>query len=106
MLTAGQIKAACGEMPFIFRAGVWKPRTSPHTFQGVGEEGLVWLKEVKERFGIAIATEVATPEHVQKALAAGIDYLWIGARSSANPMVVEAIAKAIADRDAVRPLTL
>ena len=103
MLTAGQIKAACGEMPFIFRAGVWKPRTSPHTFQGVGEEGLEWLKEVKERFGIAIATEVATPEHVQKALAAGIDYLWIGARSSANPMVVEAIAKAIADRDAVRP---
>ena len=90
-------------MPFIFLAGVWKPRTSPHTFQGVGEEGLVWLKEVKERFGIAIATEVATPEHVQKALAAGIDYLWIGARSSANPMVVEAIAKAIADRDAVRP---
>ena len=90
-------------MPFIFRAGVWKPRTSPHTFQGVGEEGLEWLKEVKERFGIAIATEVATPEHVQKALAAGIDYLWIGARSSANPMVVEAIAKAIADRDAVRP---
>ncbi len=89
-------------MPFIFRAGVWKPRTSPHTFQGVGEEGLEWLKEVKERFGIAIATEVATPEHVQKALAAGIDYLWIGARSSANPMVVEAIAKAIADRDAVR----
>ena len=103
LLTAGQIKAACGEMPFIFRAGVWKPRTSPHTFQGVGEEGLEWLKEVKERFGIAIATEVATPEHVQKALAAGIDYLWIGARSSANPMVVEAIAKAIADRDAVRP---
>ena len=90
-------------MPFIFRAGVWKPRTSPHTFQGVGEEGLEWLKEVKERFGIAIATEVATPEHVQKALAAGIDYLWIGARSSANPMVVEAIAKVIADRDAVRP---
>ena len=105
LLTAGQIKAACGEMPFIFRAGVWKPRTSPHTFQGVGEEGLEWLKEVKERFGIAIATEVATPEHVQKALAAGIDYLWIGARSSANPMVVEAIANAIADRDAVRPLT-
>ena len=90
-------------MPFIFRAGVWKPRTSPHTIQGVGEEGLEWLKEVKERFGITIATEVATPEHVQKALAAGIDYLWIGARSSANPMVVEAIAKAIADRDAVRP---
>ena len=90
-------------MPFIFRAGVWKPRTSPHTFQGVGEEGLEWLKEVKERFGITIATEVATPEHVQKALAAGIDYLWIGARSSANPMVVEAIAKAIADSDAVRP---
>ena len=103
--TAEQLSAVSRQLgvSFIFRAGVWKPRTSPHTFQGVGEEGLEWLKEVKERFGITIATEVATPEHVQKALAAGIDYLWIGARSSANPMVVEAIAKAIADRDAVRP---
>lgn len=78
---------------WIFRAGVWKPRTSPHTFQGVGEEGLAWLAEVKRTFGIDIATEVATPEHVEAALKAGIDYLWIGARTSANPLAVEAIAK-------------
>ena len=77
---------------------MWKPRTSPHTFQGVGEEGLVWLKEVKTRFGMEIATEVATPEHVEAALKAGVDYLWIGARSSANPIVVQEIATAIGDR--------
>ena len=87
---------------FIFRAGVWKPRTSPYTFQGVGEEGLAWLQEVKDRYGVPVATEVATPEHVEKALAAGIDYLWIGARSSANPIAVQEIANAI-DRFAVRP---
>ena len=77
---------------FIFRAGVWKPRTSPNTFQGIGEEGLKWLQEVKERFGIPVATEVATPEQVVKALEAGIDYLWIGARTSANPIAVQSIA--------------
>ena len=82
-------------MPFIFRAGAWKPRTSPHTFQGVGAEALAWLAEVKEQFGITIATEVATPEQVETAIAAGIDYLWIGARTSASPMAVEAIAQQI-----------
>lgn len=80
---------------FIYRAGVWKPRTSPHSFQGAGAEGLAWLQEVKERFGIPVATEVASPEHVRLALEAGIDYLWIGARSSATPIVVQAIADAI-----------
>ncbi|MBR6493154.1 MAG: bifunctional 3-deoxy-7-phosphoheptulonate synthase/chorismate mutase type II [Paludibacteraceae bacterium] len=79
----------------IYRAGVWKPRTSPHSFQGAGAEGLAWLQEVKERFGIPVATEVASPEHVRLALEAGIDYLWIGARSSATPIVVQAIADAI-----------
>ena len=82
---------------FIFRARVWKPRTSPHTFQGVGEEGLAWLQEVKERFGMEIATEVATPEHVEAALKAGVDYLWIGARSSATPIVVQSLADSICD---------
>ena len=90
--TARQLKNACGSFPFIFRAGIWKPRTSPNTFQGVGEEGLAWLREVKEQFGVPVSTEVATPEHVRMALEAGIDYLWIGARSSANPIVVEAIS--------------
>ena len=92
---------ACGEIPFIYRAGAWKPRTSPHTFQGVGEEGLVWLQEVKQRLGLPVATEVATPEHVTKALEAGMDYLWIGARSSANPLAVQAIADAIVDWELV-----
>ena len=76
----------------IFRAGVWKPRTSPSTFQGAGDEALQWLQEVRKNYGIPVATEVATPEHVQKALEAGIDYLWIGARTSANPLAVQAIA--------------
>ena len=97
LLTASRLKDACGEIPFIYRAGAWKPRTSPHTFQGVGEEGLVWLQEVKQRLGLPVATEVATPEHVTKALEAGMDYLWIGARSSANPLAVQAIADAIVD---------
>lgn len=101
LLTASQLKDACGEIPFIYRAGAWKPRTSPHTFQGVGEEGLVWLQEVKQRLGLPVATEVATPEHVTKALEAGIDYLWIGARSSANPLAVQAIADAIVDWELV-----
>ena len=101
LLTASQLKDACGEIPFIYRAGAWKPRTSPHTFQGVGEEGLVWLQEVKQRLGLPVATEVATPEHVTKALEAGMDYLWIGARSSANPLAVQAIADAIIDWELV-----
>ena len=90
-------------MSFIYRAGAWKPRTSPHTFQGVGEEALEWLQEVKTELGLEVATEVAALEHVQAALKAGIDYLWIGARTSANPMAVSVIADAITGRYAVRP---
>lgn len=84
-------------MPFIFRAGVWKPRTSPYTFQGAGIEALSWLQEVKTQFGVPVATEVATREHVEAALQAGIDYLWIGARSSATPIVVQTLADSIAE---------
>ena len=102
METARQLKEACG-VSFIYRAGAWKPRTSPHTFQGVGEEALEWLQEVKTELGLPVATEVAAPEHVQAALKAGIDYLWIGARTSANPMAVSVIADAITGRYAVRP---
>ena len=93
--TAHQLKEVCNDIPFIYRAGVWKPRTSPDTFQGIGEEALGWLGEVKERFDLPVATEVATPEHVRAALFAGIDYLWIGARTSANPIAVQAIADTI-----------
>ena len=81
----------------VFRAGAWKPRTSPRTFKGVGAEALAWLQEVKATFGVPVATEVATPEHVEAALKAGIDYLWIGARSSASPLTVQALADSIGD---------
>lgn len=88
------LKEVCG-FDFIYRAGVWKPRTSPSTFQGVGSEALQWLQEVKQQFGMEIATEVATPSHVTEALQAGIDYLWIGARTSANPIAVQEIADSL-----------
>ena len=88
------LKEVC-DFDFIFRAGVWKPRTSPSSFQGVGAEALEWLQEVKQQFGIEIATEVATPAHVTEALQAGIDYLWIGARTSANPIAVQEIVEEI-----------
>ena len=88
------LKEVC-DFDFIFRAGVWKPRTSPSSFQGAGTEALQWLQEVKQQFGMGIATEVATPAHVTEALQAGIDYLWIGARTSANPIAVQEIADQI-----------
>ena len=81
----------------VFRAGIWKPRTNPDTFQGVGEAGLAWLRCVKERTGLPTATEVATPEHIHLALAAGVDYLWLGARTTANPILVQSLADAFAD---------
>ena len=96
LLTAKQIEEWRLEMEdfqFIFRAGVWKPRTRPDSFQGAGDEALEWLQEVKRTYGVPVATEVATPEHVEKVLKAGIDYLWIGARTSANPIAVQAIAE-------------
>ena len=68
----------------IFRAGIWKPRTKPGGFEGVGREGLPWLAKVKEETGMLTATEVATRQHVEDALAAGVDILWIGARTSAK----------------------
>lgn len=80
---------------FIFRAGAWKPRTNPNTFQGIGNKALEWLAEVKEQFDIPIATEVATPEHVEAAMQAGIDYLWLGARTSANPIAVQGIVERV-----------
>ena len=88
------LKEVC-DFDFIFRAGVWKPRTSPSSFQGVGTEALKWLQEVKQQFGMEIATEVATPAHVKEALQAGIDYLWIGARTSANPIAVQEITDSL-----------
>ncbi len=79
----------------IFRAGVWKPRTKPGGFEGHGEKALPWLQHVKETTGMLVGIEVATPEHVELALKYGIDILWIGARTSANPFAVQAIADSL-----------
>ena len=95
VLETAKAISTCFDDLFIYRAGVWKPRTRPDSFQGAGDEALEWLQEVKQTYGVPVATEVATPEHVEKVLKAGIDYLWIGARSSANPLAVQAIAEQI-----------
>lgn len=79
----------------IFRAGIWKPRTKPGGFEGVGVDGLPWLKEVKQETGMYVSTEVATAKHVFEALKAGIDILWIGARTAANPFAMQEIADAL-----------
>ena len=79
----------------LFRAGVWKPRTRPGCFEGVGQEALRWLQRVKSELGMYVSTEVATAVHVEQALAAGIDLLWIGARTTANPFAVQEIADAL-----------
>ena len=80
----------------IFRAGGWKPRSKPGLFEGVGEESLKWLNEVKIQFHLPIATEVSSADHVRMALDAEVDYLWIGARTTTNPFLVQEIADAIA----------
>ncbi len=79
----------------IFRAGIWKPRTRPNSFEGVGEEGLKWLKRVKEETGLLVTTEVANANHVELALKNDIDILWIGARTTVNPFSVQEIADAL-----------
>ena len=83
----------------IFRAGAWKPRTKPGGFEGNGEAALPWLKRVKEETGMLIATEVATPEHVELCLKHGVDILWIGARTSANPFAMQALADSLRGMD-------
>ncbi len=88
----------------IFRAGVWKPRTKPGGFEGVGVEALAWLRRVKETTGMLVATEVATKAHVDAAIDHGIDLLWIGARTSANPFAMQEVADAIAARDCDIPV--
>jgi len=83
----------------VFRAGVWKPRTMPNSFEGVGVVALGWLKKVKEETGLKIATEVATAKHVELCLESGIDILWIGARTTVNPFYVQEIAEALSGVD-------
>ena len=79
----------------IFRAGIWKPRTKPGGFEGIGAEGLPWMKMVKQETGMLVATEVATPYHVFEAVKAGIDILWVGARTVTNPFAMQELADAL-----------
>ena len=79
----------------VFRAGIWKPRTRPNSFEGIGIEGLSWLKKVKETTGLLTSVEVAKGQHVYEALKHGIDILWIGARTTVNPFSVQEIADAL-----------
>ena len=79
----------------VFRAGIWKPRTRPNSFEGVGAEGLKWLRRVKMETGLLVGTEVANEKHVYEALKYGVDMLWIGARTSVNPFTVQEISDAL-----------
>ena len=92
MTTARQLAAkGCHN----FRAGVWKPRIKPGGFEGNGEKALPWMQQVKQETGMLVSTEVATPEHVELALKYGIDILWVGARTSANPFAMQALADSL-----------
>ncbi len=85
----------------VLRAGIWKPRTRPGNFEGVGEIGLSWLKRAKEETGMLTATEVANPRHVELALKNDIDILWIGARTTVSPFIIQEIAEAIKGTDKI-----
>lgn len=79
----------------LFRAGIWKPRTRPGAFEGIGSPGLKWLQRVQQETGLAVTTEVANAQHVQECLEHGVDVLWIGARTTVNPFSVQEIADAL-----------
>ncbi len=96
METARQLKA---EGINVFRAGIWKPRTHPGSFEGVGARGLKWLQRVRRELGLKVATEVASEKHVFECLKYGVDLVWIGARTTANPFLVQEIAEALRDVD-------
>lgn len=86
---------------FVYRGGVWKPRTRPGSFEGIGSIGLKWLQMVKKETGLPVGTEVANAQHTEEALNAGLDVLWIGARSTASPFVVQEIADVVKGSNAV-----
>lgn len=91
--TVTQIKAE--GYAHVIRAGVWKPRTRPGSFEGMGEAALPWLAAVKKETGLPLAVEVATPQHIELALKYGVDILWIGARTTVNPFNVQDLADAL-----------
>jgi chorismate mutase len=86
---------------FVYRGGIWKPRTRPGSFEGMGSIALEWLKQVKQETGLMVGTEVANAQHVEECLKAGVDVLWIGARSTASPFVVQEIADVLKGTDQV-----
>ena len=90
--------AASGKVN-LYRAGIWKPRSRPGSFQGVGKEGLQWLQEIKKETGLCVITEVASPQHVEDCITQGIDAVWIGARTVSNPFSVKEIADALQGTD-------
>lgn len=94
LLATAHLLAKTGKVS-VLRAGIWKPRTRPGEFEGIGSIGLSWLKRAKEETGLPTAVEVATARHVEEALAAGVDILWVGARSTVNPFTVQEIADAL-----------
>ena len=83
----------------VFRAGIWKPRTHPGCFEGVGAVGLKWLQKVQQEYGLKVATEVAGEKHVAECLRHGVDMVWLGARTTANPFLVQEIADALKGTD-------
>ena len=103
--TEEQVMAVANELKdsdvSVFRAGIWKPRTRPGGFEGVGAIGLPWLQKVKKETGLLVATEVATAEHVKLALEHDIDVLWIGARTTVNPFAVQEIADVLQNTDKI-----
>lgn len=98
--TESQVLATAAEIAkdprvSIYRASLWKPRTEPGCFEGVGEAGLPWLQRVQQEHGLRVCTEVAKASHVEAALKAGVDVIWIGARSTTNPFTVQELADAL-----------
>ena len=94
LISTAQALAATGKVD-ILRAGIWKPRTKPNTFEGVGVEALPWLAKAKELTGLPTTTEVANAKHVESALAHDVDILWVGARTAANPFSMQEVAEAL-----------
>ena len=92
------LETACGiadKGVHMLRAGIWKPRTRPNCFEGMGEEGLKWLVEAREKTGLPISVETATPEHVEICLKHKVDLIWVGARTTVNPFAVQALADSL-----------
>ncbi len=92
-------KLAATNRVSLLRAGVWKPRTRPNSFEGIGDKALAWLMKAEHQFGIPAIIEVANEDHVKKALDAGLRHLWIGARTTVNPFSVQGIADALQGQD-------